>query len=334
MGWKDNLNEFRKELGARNVREVIEWVAHIFRNKRGAKEVYDEVQKNGLIIDLLVEKRDGASVAFEVNRSSRLTERGVRQLKLMKSTLKDADDDIEFLPIFLDFGPLTDRAKQLLAEWKLDFWDEVALWNFLRDENLGFGAEETTSVQSSSDEGSADESIEEEGQELLEALEDIEPGSEWFQYQEFVHKAFRYLFGDELVRSEYEHTDSRGRNRRDIILVNDSESRFWSQLRKIYKAHYVVIDAKNHSKGVTKSEVVDIGHYLKAHGPGLFGILATRHGAGESAIDVRREMWVGSKKMILFMDDEDMIEMIKKGAGGGKPESVIRRKLDDFRLSV
>jgi hypothetical protein len=163
----------------------------------------------------------------------------------------------------------------------------------------------------------------------------IDPGpQDWPKYQRFVADVLEYLFCPPLQPPKYELADESARNRRDVIFENSAPDGLWSQLRDIYAAHYIVVDAKNNKGLLEKDQVVDIAHYLKPYGCGMFALLISRIGAGASARHAMREQWIGGQKLIVSLADTHLIEMIQLKAKGGRPEETIRRVIADFRMSL
>jgi hypothetical protein len=77
-----------------------------------------------------------------------------------------------------------------------------------------------------------------------------------------------------------------------------------------------------------------MANYLTAHGAGLFGLVLSRSGTeSHAAIVTRREQWILNRKMIVVLDDDDLIQMITSRQSGGQPETVLRQRIEDFRLS-
>ncbi|HEX4383782.1 MAG TPA: restriction endonuclease, partial [Myxococcales bacterium] len=98
--------------------------------------------------------------------------------------------------------------------------------------------------------------VESKSASLLEALDQIKPGKgDWALYQRFVGDLVDYLFRPPLGELVLESSDESGRNRRDIVVENGVEGGFWALVRLDYRAHYIVIDAKNHKEGPTKHSV-------------------------------------------------------------------------------
>lgn len=170
---------------------------------------------------------------------------------------------------------------------------------------------------------------------FIKSLHLIKSGrTEWSSYQQLCSEILEYLFCPPLEPPRYEFSDADSRNRRDMIFENPAVEGFWSYLRNTYSAHYIVADAKNYGTPLKKQPVLDIAHYLKPYGCGLFGLLLSRKGGGGAAQHALREQWIGGQKMIIILSDSDLVEMIKIKVAGGKPEEIIRKAIAEFRMSL
>lgn len=174
-----------------------------------------------------------------------------------------------------------------------------------------------------------------ESDELIDTLRGIAPGkSEWSTYQKHCATIFEYLFTPPLGKPLYESSDAFNVNRRDIILPNYAESGFWRFLQDKYTADYIVIDAKNYTKDIPKSSVLQMANYLKDFGAGLFGMVCSPCQPNKSAIHTQREQWLVHRKMIVCINNDDLVQMITIRADDGTPEDVIKQRIEDFRLAV
>jgi hypothetical protein len=172
---------------------------------------------------------------------------------------------------------------------------------------------------------------------LVVELKSIHPGNknnDWLKYQKHIEKVLDYLFGSILSSPITEHSDHFKINRRDFILRNYATTGFWAHLRNRYLADFIVIDAKNYSKKITKKEVLQVANYLKEHGAALFGIIISRNGGNTGCYYTCREVWAMHKKLIVVLTDEDIIKMIITKAANNEPEEIIIQKIEEFRLSM
>jgi len=171
--------------------------------------------------------------------------------------------------------------------------------------------------------------------ELARTLRQISPGKPgWAGYQRTVRDILAAVWCPPLEQPLSEHPNATGVNRRDIIFPNYAGEGVWKFLRDHYEAHYIVVDAKNYVKGVKKDEVLQIANYLGNHGAGLFGVIVCRNGPSVSAEITRREQWIIHRKLIVFLVDDDLDQMMSFAIDGTDPAIVVRQKIEDFRLGI
>jgi hypothetical protein len=105
-------------------------------------------------------------------------------------------------------------------------------------------------------------------------------------------------------------------------------------MRACYGADFIVADAKNYCDEIGKDEALQMLHYLKEDGAGLFGLLITRKGLSEACQQALANHWIRHGKMVICLSDADVLQMLRLKEGGDNPEAVIRQAIEDFRLSL
>jgi len=177
--------------------------------------------------------------------------------------------------------------------------------------------------------------LKDRGIELLNALTSTPAGSEhWNDYQGHVGRIAEYLFVPPLGVPALEVSNESGADRRDIVMANLAEAGTWALFRSSYRADYVVIDAKNHADPIGKRSVLEVAHYLKWYGPGLFALVACRQGFSDAGRIAAREQWIGSQRMIVPVNDADFAEMVDLKRRNSAPEDVLVDIIRRFRLSM
>lgn len=173
------------------------------------------------------------------------------------------------------------------------------------------------------------------GQQLRNELTTLPCGQDhWPRYQRLVTEILAYLFCPPLADPLHESRNASGVNRRDIILANYVHDGFWGFLYRAYRAEYIVVDAKNYCKGISKAHVLQLANYLSEAGTGLLGIIVTRKDEGGAALVTRREQWLIHRKMIIVIADVDLHQMLDNRGAGLDAEELLRQKIQDFRLAV
>lgn len=170
---------------------------------------------------------------------------------------------------------------------------------------------------------------------LLYKLRELEPGrGAWSAYQKLVSRIFEHLFCPPLSTPIVNLADDADVNRRDIILPNYAEAGFWAFVRGRYAADFIVVDAKNYTEEIGKSDALQILNYLKRHGAGQLGIIVTRKGANAACMAVIREHWAHFEKMLIILSDDHIERMLRVKEACGPAEDVIRQWVEEFRLSM
>lgn len=221
-------------------------------------------------------------------------------------------------------GVLTSKAAEFAASEGLTVWDRSTLVRLASYELIeGYRAADRRS------------SSRDRGEELIEALAQIPAGRErWSDYQTLVARLVEYLFVPPLGVPALEVANESRADRRDLVMANMAESGTWALLRQRYKADYVVVDAKNHDGLIGKKSILEVAHYLKWYGPGLFALVACRKGFGPAGRTAAREQWIGSERMIVPITDADFIEMVHLRQLHASPEDVLVEIIRKFRLSL
>lgn len=343
LGGSDNLDNLRLLCKVCN----CIYVNVAFSGIEFEKYIYDIIQKNenfrnvrleenisrNNIIDIFAERKlhgKWGKLAIEVKYSTSFT---ITRINSIVGRLKEIQQLVpDAQCIFVFPGKLTEEANTILSQNKIEIWDGEYLASRFKSE-----IDETYHPVFSSlfnlkyNYGY----YQKKEQIFINKLHGCKPGREdWSKYQKLIGEVLTFLFCPPLLCPISEKSDTSGANRRDFIFPNYCDKGFWSYLQSRYSADYIVIDAKNYQKNITKREVLQIANYLKKHGPGLFGIIITRNGVSESASYTLKEVWALHKKMIVILQDYDIEQMLLEKLTNREPENILRQKIEDFRLSI
>lgn len=327
---EDNLrraNKFFKEV------ELVNYLHEIITKNKNFRKLKHEVSlaETRYRADLIVERKKGTSwenLLIEVKSNPTFTEIRLReviaQIKLFSQYVK------AHKLAFVFPGILPDKDNALLQREGIEVWDINYIASTFEKEISETPHPIFQALFAATPYIAAHDKL------ILE-LKAIKTGKEdgvWSKYQNHIKKILEYLFGSVLSSPISESSDHFKINRRDFILRNYAETGFWAHLKNRYLADYIVLDAKNYSKKVTKKEVLQIANYLKVHGAGLFGIIISRNGGDNGSYYTCREIWAMDKKLVLVLNDDDIFKMIIAKASSNDPEEIIRQKIEQFRLSM
>lgn len=294
---------------------------------RGHRPFLERKNRSDIFAEEVIGTR-AKKIAIEVKSFSNFTNERIEEIIAQIKSYSLSQDTEQ---VFMFPGYITYEDKQRFLSAKISVWDLKYLKSRFKKE-----IEQIDNIKFLHFFGfSAHNDVLPEEHKLIADLRSIEPGREnWSTYQKHCGKILDYLFAEKLSSPIKESSDELKINRRDFILRNYSDDRFWKYLRENYCADFIVIDAKNYTNDVKKNEILQISNYLKKHGTGLFALIITRMGEKRSAYLTRKEKWMIESKMIIILNDDDMEKMILAKASSDDPEEILKQKIEDFRLQI
>jgi hypothetical protein len=223
---------------------------------------------------------------------------------------------------------LLEQAKKILSLKIVDInVDESKFLKFLRGENVDFKTGDDLF-----DETLENTYVDNRAKTLLKELQICSSGKKmWREYESLIKDVFSYLFVPPLDNPDVHCRTIDGLEIRDLIFSNHAEDGFWKEIKTEYKGSYVVIEVKNKEKP-NQRDVLQLSDYLNEKHLGLFGILISRK-LNKPLEEKRRELYSNDHKMIVLLDDTDIQNMILKKSANEKPEDIIKRLIDTYRMS-
>ncbi|MFG3050189.1 hypothetical protein ACGFZP_04415 [Kitasatospora sp. NPDC048239] len=313
--------------------ELVDFLA-VVMSKSGYRDIaVDASAGQGRRVDLLA-KFDDEFCIIEVKRVSPQT--GIRvvdyvdQLTHYVALIEpELPAGANVRPVLAIPGVLSERVLDRLESAGIEVWD--AAWIAKHAVAVGLREEASRFLADEHFDGIPDS----QHVDLKRRLAEIPPGrGAWPAYQKICKDILELLFCPPLRSPIWERSDESGVNRKDIILPNYATDGFWEFMRREYHADYVVVDPKNYTQGIEKGEVLQIANYLSSHGAGLFAIIMARAGAKKSALHSIRDQWTQHRKMIVVLDEADILQMLADASFGNDPSELIRQKIEDFRLGM
>jgi len=172
---------------------------------------------------------------------------------------------------------------------------------------------------------------------LIKDLEDCPEGKEgWKLYEEICTRILTYLFVPPLSNPKIQSRRENNIDIRDAVFPNRSNDENWRFLRENYDAKYIVAEFKNYAtegSNIDKYSVLQLGDYLKPFTLGRFGILCSRKDPIESAVIKQKEYYSELQKLIIFVNDQKLKEMLLRKYKKLEPADVLFDLIDDFILN-
>ena len=171
---------------------------------------------------------------------------------------------------------------------------------------------------------------------LISKLKCCPMGKEhWKEFEDACEEILEYLFVPALNPPFVQDRTEFDLQRRDLIFdIPYDTTTFWNLIRLSHKSSAVIVECKNFSGKLPPNEVVITSKYFGEKRCGLFGLIITREGLNESAVKEQKRLWKEDNKMIICLEDKDLIKMILLKNNGHEPEIIIDDKIRTLRRSL
>ena len=168
-------------------------------------------------------------------------------------------------------------------------------------------------------------------------LEDCPTGREhWKEYQDICKDIFTNIFVPPLEEPKVEKETRQRIQRRDLIfhIPHQIEDSFWKYILETYSSLAIIVECKNYSKKLGQNNFTTTSKYFGKKRLGLFGIIVTRKGLNPNSKEEQTRLWIEDHKMIICLNDLDLINILKLKDKGEKPQKIIDEKIRSFRESL
>lgn len=155
------------------------------------------------------------------------------------------------------------------------------------------------------------------------------------KYEDVCIDVLKYLFDDVLLSFEKHATSNMDLYEFDIIArIKDSDREFWNIVKQDYNSRVILFECKNYGKGIDQTQIYTTEKYLYSKALRSVGIIIARNGANERAIWAAKGCLRENGKLLLIIDNNDLIKMIKMKETASDPSEFLLEKLFDFLLHL
>jgi len=245
--------------------------------------------------------------------------------------------------LFVTNSDITNAAKDFIANRIEDLnvlvWDETILLDLLtkyddirikyftthlilKDDNVTIFDAELTKINK-----------------MILELKDCPEGKEgWKDYEDICIDILNYLFVPPLIKPTKQSRTESGLDIRDAIYPNRCDHIDWKLIRSDYDAKYILIEFKNYSTNkegakIDKDVVNQARNYLKPT-IGRLAFICSKKKPNRSGIEAQKQVFNDDKKLILFLNNEDLIEMLMKKYRKEEPLDIITDLIDEFIIKI
>ena len=172
-------------------------------------------------------------------------------------------------------------------------------------------------------------------EQLISRLLDLPAGKKhWKSYETLMIEILKFLFEDDLKGWYTQYESENKLNRYDCVCGIKKTTEFWSLLIEQLKSNYLLIEFKNYSDEITQGEVLTTEKYLFENAFRKVALIFCRKGANHSALQMCMGAMRESGRLILVLDDKDVVEMIHSKENGSDPSDFLHQKVDDFLMRL
>ena len=168
-------------------------------------------------------------------------------------------------------------------------------------------------------------------------LRDIAAGNAQSRdYEIICTEILKDLLSDHLTMWKTQEYSNDGLYRFDLFcrIKMDVRQDFFDTIKRYFNTKYIVFEFKNYEKPITPKEVYTTEKYLYEKALRKVAIIVSRKGADEHAQKAMRGSLRESGKLILYLSDNDLLDMISIKQDGEDPADFLANRLDDFLLQL
>lgn len=160
-------------------------------------------------------------------------------------------------------------------------------------------------------------------------------GRGWQMYEQFTSLLFRNLFWPiHIAKPKVQSTSPNPDHRRDIIIPVTADTGFWHTLVFLHSGDLFVVDCKNYEGNVQASDVETVAKYLRRPAVASLGFLVSRLGPNGPAMDAAIDIYRTDRRLIIFLDDDDLHELINCVGDAAAATAVLRRIYQDQKAAM
>jgi hypothetical protein len=156
--------------------------------------------------------------------------------------------------------------------------------------------------------------------------------SGWREYEKMGVKILSFLLSPNVFTPPYAQSMTvDGRERRDAVFrLTTGANPYWDRIQTLFGTMFIVVEFKNLRRAPGRQDVRQLGDYLFVDAKRPFGILCSRKGPGDAARSARKKLWKEDRKLVIFLCDNDILEMLKLKALGQDPSKLIMLCIESF----
>lgn len=155
-------------------------------------------------------------------------------------------------------------------------------------------------------------------------------------YEKLCHKLLENVFSEDLALWREQQRSNKDLYRFDLLcrIKDGNQKTFWSIIERYFNSKYVIFEFKNYSEPITQKEIYTTEKYLYAKALRSVGIIISANGYEENAYWAAKGSLRENGKLIVLLDNDDLIAMNKMKLNQEEPSNYLLEKLDNLLLDL
>lgn len=149
-------------------------------------------------------------------------------------------------------------------------------------------------------------------------------------------QALSLMFGDQFAQGRDQHVMQDGDNVVDYLAtLNDRDlNPFWLSLRQDFRSRYIVFEFKNSKSPVTRAAIDSTKNYLFPNALRSVAFIISRYGGNAAASKQSLLLLRDEGKIVIVLDQNELIEMLRLYDEGYDSERVLARKVEGMLEAI
>lgn len=168
-----------------------------------------------------------------------------------------------------------------------------------------------------------------------------DPPCSYTEYENICGRALKFLFEDELTLWKKQEKSNENLFRFDLMCkikdsIDNSETQkeFWKIAEKFFHTKYIIFEFKNYKEKITQHEIFTTERYLYLKALRGIAIIISVHGVDNHADKAIRGVLRENEKLIISLDNGDIINMLVEKKYNGDATSQLSKKLDALLIDL
>lgn len=173
------------------------------------------------------------------------------------------------------------------------------------------------------------------GTAFIDSLRSIPLGKEGcYDFENTVSNILKYLFDGDLTGWHQQKRTADDLHRYDLICRVIDNSTVWKFISLNLDSRYVLFEFKNYKDEIGQAQVYSTEKYLYEKAKRKVCFLISRIGPSENAIIACQGAMREHGKLILNLDENMLIDLIKSKISGDDPNELLFEKVDKFLMEL